>query len=673
MSGVALWLLTLLSAPWFLPPRDGLASSVAAGLVLVAIDLQSVPNFRYELDVLRWIATGYCITVALSAIAALLLNDLKAQQPVTKLVFRLTGIWGRGELLFTTPALISIIGAYQSDFSTMAWLVILWMFLAMAQVIEQAAFVVRGWFEERSIVDASNDVGFIERIDHPGIVRVRLTPGRIWQPETLHVAAMPDGHQEYVIALFMQVQGTDVVGTGLCVGSLQEPISLASGQVRRTHDAEMAAEFLERISGTPEATLVGFTVENSTIGTLRFEVTADRALQEGDVVFARIEGNETFYQILDAETAEESFDQNPRGTHIVLAAQLGVYDDRKGFQKFPWLPKMNTPLFSARTRSFPEPVLNAQEFVIGKVPSAELGVVANIDRVIEYHTAILGVTGTGKTELALDLVREALRSDAKVFCVDFTGDYAQRLSDLDPALLGPSDNEATNLQNKLFEAETGKYGAGDEKKALQMEIDRLRTSTKLKIESFLERDNHAVAILEIAEIANSKATLRLTELYLSTIMEWARKNRQARRIMIVLEEAHTIVPETAGSGFDYDTQWVVGRIGQIALQGRKYGVGLLVVTQRTALVSKTILSQCNTFLTHNLIDQTSLNFLQSVYSSEHSRIIPNLSRFEFLAFGKAINAERPIVIRREFDQAKKDASDSLRQPLLENALNEEHV
>ena len=129
-------------------------------------------------------------------------------------------------------------------------------------------------------------------------------------------------------------------------------------------------------------------------------------------------------------------------------------------------------------------------------------------------------------------------------------------------------------------------------------------------------------------------------------MSWARQHRRARQIMVVLEEAHTIVPETHGAGFDYDTQWVVSRIGQMALQGRKYGVGLLVITQRTALVSKTILSQCNTFFTHSLIDQTSLNFLDSVYSSQHIRLIPNLGRFQFLAFGKALRAERPVLLGR---------------------------
>ena len=142
-------------------------------------------------------------------------------------------------------------------------------------------------------------------------------------------------------------------------------------------------------------------------------------------------------------------------------------------------------------------------------------------------------------------------------------------------------------------------------------------------------------------------------------MQWARNHRKARKILIVLEEAHTIIPETAGAGFDYDTQWVVSRIGQIALQGRKYGVGLLIVSQRTALVSKTILSQCNTFLTHALIDQTSLNFLGNIYQAHYISVIPDLRFLQFLAYGKGVRSERPLLLERPFDQQKVDASGSL--------------
>jgi hypothetical protein len=451
------------------------------------------------------------------------------------------------------------------------------------------------------------------------------------------------------------------MGTGLCVAELQDKISLSEGEVIQSHSSEKAAQFIENLSGTPGSELVGFTVENSNIGILRFEVSAASALAEGQVVFVRLNGTDVFYQILDAQTAEESFDQNPRGTHIVNAVQLGCYSPEEGFTKYGWLSKMNTPVFWAKERKFPAVDLKAGEFAIGAVPSTNISVTANIDDLVQFHTAVLGVTGTGKTELALDIVREAVKNGFKVFCVDFTGEYKARLSDLKPIFPAPTAAQVADLEQKLFAVETGAYGAGAEKAALKGCLVNIKGAVEAQIKAFVE-GAEKLAVLELTEISNTKATLRITEQYLSTIMAWARAHRQARKVLIVLEEAHTIIPETFSSGFDNDTQWVVSRIGQIALQGRKYGVGLMIVSQRTALVSETILSQCNTFLTHSLIDQTSLTFLESVYSAQHVRSIPNLGRFQFLAAGKAINAERPILLARPFDQAKKDASDALRQP-----------
>jgi uncharacterized protein len=190
-------------------------------------------------------------------------------------------------------------------------------------------------------------------------------------------------------------------------------------------------------------------------------------------------------------------------------------------------------------------------------------------------------------------------------------------------------------------------------------VDALRSEAEKSVAEFLLEDNSGLGLFELAEVTNTKASLRATELYLSEIMKWARSHRKACDILIVLEEAHTIIPETGGSGFDFDTQWVVSRIGQIALQGRKYGVGLLIVSQRTALVSKTILSQCNTFFTHSLIDQTSLNFLSNIYQSQYITVIPNLRFLQFLAYGKGVVSERPILLERPFDQTKADASKAL--------------
>lgn len=666
LSAVALWFLNLLSAPWFLPPRDSIANSVGALSVLVTIEITSVQQFQAQLDVLRWSGVAFSAAVAVLSLVALFLHDKPNPSPFSRLIFRTVGVFGKAEISYTIAALVSIVGAYQENMAALASLVILWVLFIVAKPVELIAIAIQTWLVEQSRQSDLSSVGQIDRIDHPNIVRVRLANGVRWIQDNLYIAAMPDGQQRYVVALFAQPQGAEVIGTGLCVATLQEPVLLPSSQVTHSHDASLAADFMERLSGVKDAKLIGFIVEQSSIGVVNFEVAKTNGLQEGDVVFVKIEGNEVFYQIIDAVTSEESFDQNPRGTHIVRAAQLGSFENGRGFSKYPWLPAMNTPVFCAKSRAFEQAEFGPREFAIGLVPSTNIALVANIDDLVEYHTAILGVTGTGKTELALDIVREAVSRGTKVFCVDFTGDYRQRLADFTPIFPAPSLKEARDLEAKLFDAETGAYGAGAEKKALKGAIDGLRKNTIAQVDQFLLNNDNNLAILELTDITNTKASLRITELYLSTIMDWARKNRRARQVLIVLEEAHTIVPETAGSGFDFETQWVVSRIGQIALQGRKYGVGLLVVTQRTALVSKTILSQCNTFLTHSLIDQTSLNFLQSVYSAQHAALIPNLPSLHFLAFGKALGAERPIILRREFDPSKKEASDKLRQPLPES-------
>jgi len=665
LSGLSMWLLSLLSAPWFVPPRDAFANGIAALCILVTADLAAVAVFRTELNAIRWTSVAYCIVVMATAIAALFLHDRNTHSANGRLAFRITATLGRSELFYTPPALLSILGAYQTSLPTIAWLILIWTAFVVAKPIERLIAFRRQWAIDSLLEKDSASIGIIERIDDPNIVRIRLLKRTAWTPGSLHIAALSDGNQQFVLALFDQVQGAEVMATGLCVARVaaEDCIDTTPGHVHAAPDQDKARSFVENLSGTSGAELVGFTVENSTIGTLRFEVAAISELSEGDVVFTRVAGRDVFYQILDAETAEESFDQNPRGTHIVKAVQLGCYDPDKGFTKHPWLPAMNSPLFWAKSREFPPSTISKDEFIIGNVPSTNIGVVARIPELVEYHTAILGVTGTGKTELALDIVREATARDVKVFCVDFTGEYRARLSELNAIFPAPSDAFVAGLEQKLFDVDTGEFKAGKEKKALDTALKTMRTGIKKQINEFLTPDKPNLAIFELSEIANTKATLRLTEAYLSEIMDWARNHRKARSILIVLEEAHTIIPEVFSAGFDHDTQWVVGRIGQIALQGRKYGVGLMVVSQRTALVSKTILSQCNTFFTHSLIDQTSLNFLQSVYSDQHTRTIPNLRFLEFLAFGKAIRSERPILLKRPFDQAKLDASEKLRQPL----------
>jgi hypothetical protein len=641
------------------------------------LDLNDVNVLREPLNTLRWCAVVITLLTVGLAVAAMVFRDAN---PLTerrrnlfgRLSYRLSDTLGKGEILFTPPVLLSIVGYYQDSVIQQMWLLLIWVFIAVAKPVELMLRLTGEVRSAKQVRGQANTIGTIARVDSPNIVRVNLASPAEWSPNTVATACLPDGNQVSVLCMFCDVQEAQFVGTGLVYGPAREVLANGiAGQVYRPDNAENADDILRELSGAKDgANLIGFAVEDSNITAIKFEVAPTASLEEGMLTFCRQGNDVVYYQVIDARTAEETFNMNPRGKHVVTATQLGVLDVQKGFVKYGWLPSMNTPVFAPRRSiifdiASPKP----DEFAIGTIPGSDVAVRACLFDLLEYHGAILGVTGTGKTELAFDLIRKALELDVKVFCVDFTNEYSQRLSNQSPQPLGLDEKLAAEFDQKLFAVETGTYGAPKEKEALKKFVDEIREPVRKAVDGFLSKGGPGLGIFELPEIMNTKATLRATELYLSSIMEWARKNRRARRILIVLEEAHTIIPETFGSGFDADTQFVVSRISQIALQGRKYGVGLLLISQRTALVSKSILSQCNTYVTFSLVDKTSIDYLANVYSSQHVQAIPNLRFLEAVAYGKAIRSERPLLIKLKYDQTKKDASDALTKQVSEKVAS----
>jgi uncharacterized protein len=662
LSAIGWWTLGLLSAPWYRPPRDALGAAVAALLALFTLDLSTANASTLNLEAVRAVSVGYAVLVGVAALAAALLHE-RQNGLWARFTFTLAERLSSGAFLFGTAALISIFGFYK-DPNKILMLSTAWLFFALIRPIELAAALVQDW-RFAKIAEEFGEIGRLLRIDDPNIARASVTSDAAWK-DGPHVVCLADGSQRYVIPLFTHIQNELVIGTGFITPEVPESLfPPVIGALFAASNAEREAQLVEALAGdgAQGARIVGFVVEGSQIDEIRFEVSVRSGLEEGCVVSCRIGGQRVYFQVINASTAEESFQQNPRGTHIVTAVQLGTWNSEKGFQKYGWLPAMNLPVFAIADAHAPATQMGHGDFAIGELPSAKLTVKAHLPDLVGYHTAVLGVTGTGKTEMALDLIREALAQNTKVFCVDLTGEYRMRLAAHAPQTIGPDAETATALEQKLFDVDTGTYGAPAEKKVLKTFLEEMRGTARQQVTEFLNAEGPGLAIFELAEVTNNRATLRTTELYLSEIMLWAKAHRRARRIFIVLEEAHTIIPETAGAGFDFDTQWVVGRIGQIALQGRKYGVGLLIVSQRTALVSKTILSQCNTFLTHALVDQTSLNFLANVFQGRYVDAIPNLRFLQFLAFGKGVASDRPLLLTRPFDQAKADAVSAMDRPI----------
>lgn len=116
------------------------------------------------------------------------------------------------------------------------------------------------------------------------------------------------------------------------------------------------------------------------------------------------------------------------------------------------------------------------------------------------------------------------------------------------------------------------------------------------------------------------------------------------RVCLVYEEAHSLIPEwnsVASEGDRISTNATARAI----LQGRKYGLGCVVVTQRTASVTKTILNQCNTIFAMRIFDETGKDFLSNYIGRDYANALPSLSERHAVFFGKASSCENPVLIR----------------------------
>lgn len=114
--------------------------------------------------------------------------------------------------------------------------------------------------------------------------------------------------------------------------------------------------------------------------------------------------------------------------------------------------------------------------------------------------------------------------------------------------------------------------------------------------------------------------------------------------MIVCEEAHNYIPRTGGAEYNSSKK----SIERIAKEGRKYGLSLMVVSQRPSEVSETIFSQCNNFVSLRLTNVNDQNYVKGLMpdnSNAIAEILPNLGQGECLIVGDAVLI--PSVVKLE--------------------------
>ena len=106
-------------------------------------------------------------------------------------------------------------------------------------------------------------------------------------------------------------------------------------------------------------------------------------------------------------------------------------------------------------------------------------------------------------------------------------------------------------------------------------------------------------------------------------------------LLLVYEEAHKYVPTSDLVKYRASKT----SIERIAKEGRKYGVTLLLASQRPSEISETIFSQCNNFIAMRLTNPTDQNYVKRLLPDTLGKLIdtmPSLKSGEGLLIGESI-------------------------------------
>jgi len=112
--------------------------------------------------------------------------------------------------------------------------------------------------------------------------------------------------------------------------------------------------------------------------------------------------------------------------------------------------------------------------------------------------------------------------------------------------------------------------------------------------------------------------------------------------LLVYEKAHNYVPRHEGAKYHS----VKRAIERIAKEGRKYGISLMIVSQRPAEISETVFSQCNNFVAMRLTNPADQQYVRRLLPDDLAAItgaLPSLERREAIVIGDSISV--PSLVR----------------------------
>ena len=163
-----------------------------------------------------------------------------------------------------------------------------------------------------------------------------------------------------------------------------------------------------------------------------------------------------------------------------------------------------------------------------------------------------------------------------------------------------------------------------------------------------------IAIIDLNS-ANDEAVEVVSCVLSRMIFEKLRKipQRNTFPVNLVLEEAHRYISTDSGKVFG-DANRIFERI---AKEGRKYGMFLLISSQRPSELSRTVLSQCSNFIVHRIQNPEDLSHIRQItphISDTILKRLPSIPTQHALIFGHAVNLPTTFKVNTADPKPKSD-------------------
>lgn len=676
-----------LTEPYYTKPVDVIVKSATILLVLGSIPLSKQGVFIFY-DTFFYIN----IFLLFSSIILVFLGDFKDNTRIKKFFVNLLTKFASPSIIFSILYLLSLFSFFDSHTNHFIILFGVWLILVFKKPVEFIAkFITNIWNfikqedEDNSIgiaigcdnpflykVEIDNEshqkntikkgnLVYLELQDNIGIVGIIFNEKHLLNKKWISIYMLEDSNNE---PLKIDIKTNSFLKNNNTIYSKTNLVySLNIDSLSPENKSFIKSNYMYKNKDN----FIGFVSENSDINKIKFHmlinINNEKHLKigEGTILSSKIFNKNTLFQVLDGLTVEEKLEKyNNHGYTIVTAKKIGAYDNStNALTLVKWFPHIYSPVFLLDDNMDNYDYSN----FIGKLPDTNLGIpITDYNGLITHNTAILGILGIGKSKLTFELLKKIENNtNSKIICIDITNEYAKEnglFKYIDRNKIIYDSENSFNIINSSFNTiGTNTNNSGN--------IALYRTELKKDLCNFLFNqddftpdsifteeqrvriyniDYHKVskgiketgADRSIIALTHAEKTRILAEEVFKIISKLPLDENQEAKVLLVFEEAHSLIPEGM-SGASTGT-------AKIILQSRKYGLGSLIITQRTANVSKSILSQCNTIFGMKIFDATGQQFLENYIGADYTNSLSILEDRHAVVTGKAMNLKQPVII-----------------------------